>query len=168
MIDFLMRVLALLCESYYEIAKQLVLKDHILALIAPIMTESEEYERQKQRKRLVRGAAILFASITASRRDKQNQSERGDKSNKIHDSLARETGLISTFFIKLVTLKDQAILKRVFQVIGNLAHLQQLQSDDFLLKGGIEAIIKYLDTSEQEDMQDERDLDDEEQETNQI
>ena len=143
MIDFLMRVLALLCESYYAIARQLVLKDNILSLIAPIMTESEEYERQKQRKRLVRGVAILFASITASKSD---QNDRGIKNNSIHVMLAEETGLISTFFIKLVTLKDQQILKRVFQVIGNLAHLKQLQSDDFLLKGGIEAIIKHLDS----------------------
>ena len=43
--------------------------------------------------------------------------------------LGEQTGLISTFLVKLVTLKDQAILKRVFQVIGNLAHLKQLQSD---------------------------------------
>ena len=67
MIDFLMRVLALLCESYYSIAKQIVVKENILSLIAPIMTESEEYERHKVRKRIVRGAAILFASITASK-----------------------------------------------------------------------------------------------------
>ena len=62
--------------------------------------------------------------------------------------LGEQTGLISTFLVKLVTLKDQAILKRVFQVIGNLAHLKQLQSDDFLLKGGIEAIIKHLEKAE--------------------
>ena len=68
------------------------------------MTESEEYERNKQRKRLVRGVAILFASITASKSD---QNDRGIKANSIHAMLAEETGLISTFFIKLVTLKDQ-------------------------------------------------------------
>ena len=79
--------------------------------------------------------------------------------------LGEQTGLISTFFIKLVTLKDQAILKRVFQVIGNLAHLKQLQSDDFLLKGGIEAIIKNLEKDDDKKPEKEESDDEEEEKT---
>ena len=71
------------------------------------MIDSEEYERDRVfRKRLLRGASILFASITASKSD--------EKVNSVHKALAEETGLVATFGIKLITLKDEAILKSVF------------------------------------------------------
>ena len=99
-------------------------------IVAPIMIDSEEYERDTYRKRLLRGASILFASITASKSDDFNK---GNKVNSVHQALARETGLVATFYIKLVTLQDEAILKSVFQVIGNLANLPEVQQDSFLL-----------------------------------
>ena len=51
----------------------------------------------------------------------------------------------------------------MFQVIGNLAHLKQLQSDDFLLKGGIEAIIKNLENVDDKKLEKEESDDDEEE-----
>lgn len=51
----------------------------------------------------------------------------------------------------------------MFQVIGNLAHLKQLQSDDFLLKGGIEAIIKNLENDDDKKLEKEESDDDEEE-----
>ena len=111
-IDIFLRVLALLCETYYEHTKQLVEKENIFALVAPIMMDSEEYERDKYfRKRLLKGASILFASITASKSD---EFCKGKRVNSVHQALAMETGLVATFYIKLVTLQDEAILKSVF------------------------------------------------------
>ena len=78
-IDFFLRVLALLCETYYEHTRQLVEQENILAIVAPIMIDSEEYERDKFfRKRLLRGASILFASITASKNDDCNKGSKGN------------------------------------------------------------------------------------------
>ena len=87
-------------------------QDSIITIVAPIMIDSEEYERDTFfRKRLLSGASRLFASITASKSDDFNK---GNKVNSVHQALARETGLVATFYIKLVTLQDEAILKSVF------------------------------------------------------
>ena len=56
----------------------------------------------------------------------------------------------------------------MFQVIGNLAHLKQLQSDDFLLKGGIEAIIKNLEKDDEKNQKKEESSSDEEEEKTEI
>ena len=88
------------------------------------MIDSEEFERDKFfRKRLLRGASILFASITASKSDESNK---GSQTNSVQNILAHESGLIATFCLNLVSLQDQMILKSVFQIIGNLASLPEI------------------------------------------
>ena len=124
-ISFVLMVLALLCETYYDYTKQICEKEKIFEIIAPIMIDSEEYERDKVfRKRLLLGASNLFASITASKNEDSNKTM---QINSVVKSLARETGLVATFCLNLVSLKDEEILKNIFQIIGNLACMKEVQ-----------------------------------------
>ena len=89
------------------------------------MIDSEEYERDKVfRKRLLLGASNLFSSITASKNEDSNKTM---QINSVVKSLARETGLVATFCLNLVSLKDEEILKNIFQIIGNLACMKEVQ-----------------------------------------
>ena len=77
------------------------------------MIDSEEYERDKKiKRRVLQGTGILIASITASKNeDSSNKSANG---NSVLESLARETGLVATFCLNLVSLQDERILKSIY------------------------------------------------------
>ena len=111
------------------------------------MQVSEEKTRdQSYKKRLVKGACLLVASMSSVREsDDPEILQLIQRPNYIQAKMKDHPGLVRNFCLNLKSLKEHGNVKCMIQTVGNLAVLKDIQQNEFLLKVGLQTIInKFL------------------------
>ena len=142
-INLLFFTLALLSENDYKVAEKITKQRDVMNLLATLMQVSEEKNADGNLKRkLLKGAARLMASLSAAREDLGNEKlQLTQVPNAVQKRLKDHTGLVMNFCLNLVSLKELGNLKLMIQTVGNLAVIKDIQQNQFLLKVGLQAVI---------------------------
>lgn len=140
LINLLFYTLALICENSYHYGDKLFNNKELIGTVASLMQISEEKnnDNRNYKKRLVKGASLLMASLTSVHPEESSQKlQLVHKPNSIQQKILDHTGLVINFCLNLVSLKDLSNLKCMIQTVGNLAILKEVNENQFLLKVGL-------------------------------
>lgn len=154
-INVLFYTLALIGENIFERAEEIVMDKSLMNKVSLLMQVSEssgsELDRNLQ-KRLVKGATVLVASLSATRKQEepknQEEAKKQDetsnikleliqKPNSIQEAMNKQTGLVTNFCLTVVSMKELGNNRSMTQTVGNLAVLKEVQENQFLLKVGL-------------------------------
>ena len=144
-INLLFFTLALIVENDFDCAKELVNQKDLTNTIVQLMQVSEDKDRDRNyKKRLVKGASILVASLTSVRDADIGMLDLKQTPNYIQEKIGDHSSLVGNFCLNL-NHKDHNNVKCMIQAVGNLAVLKEIKSNQFLLKVGLQKIIdKFL------------------------
>ena len=112
-INVIFYTLALLGENVYRLAKTIVDANNngLMSQLSLLMQVSESNETDRNlKKRLVKGATVLAASLSAAR-ESDSKLQLTPKPNDIQQKINNQTGLVMSFCLNTVSLKELGNVK---------------------------------------------------------